>query len=119
MEKLKILFEEVVEKLKKENPDYVPTFEDFVLCLDVKDKMTKRLFEGLVKETMSNAYVQSPSNSSPPNGTPRSPRSELRDSGARTTLLLTAPLSALLPLTGSGGTLTLIPAFLANRDANH
>jgi len=115
MEKFHQLFVEISEKMKKENPEAAPSFEDFVNCLDTKDKMTKKLFECLIKETMTNASVQT--NNS--NSTSSSRSSDIsRDSSVRTTaLLLTTPLSSLLP--GIGGTLTLVPAYsLSLRDSS-
>jgi len=116
MQKMRKLFDEVKEKIHKEHPEAQVSFEEFVLCFDEKDKMMKKLFECMVKETLSN--IGSSSSSSPHHSEP----SLLSSNHPRTATLLltTAPLSSML----SGGTLTLIPATLvahpqSSRDANN
>ena len=47
--KMKCLFEEVAEKLNREQPDIDFTFENFVESFDETDKFNRRLFEFFVK----------------------------------------------------------------------
>eukprot|EP01102_Stenamoeba_stenopodia_P004409 TRINITY_DN14718_c0_g1_i1.p1 TRINITY_DN14718_c0_g1~~TRINITY_DN14718_c0_g1_i1.p1 ORF type:complete len:130 (+),score=23.32 TRINITY_DN14718_c0_g1_i1:252-641(+) len=51
--KIKIMFDDLSEKLRKDNPDRNITFEEFVKSLDTDDKVTRRVFDYLVKETFS------------------------------------------------------------------
>jgi len=59
MEKIHQLWNETITKIQKDNPESQLSFEDFVTCLDPSDRMTKKLFEVLVKETMATNLMAS------------------------------------------------------------
>jgi len=128
LRKFRLLFEETCEKLRRENPESSASFEDFVSSLDVDDKVTRRLFEFLVKETLSkssqatnttenNNHSTTTNNTSTSNNnttTTNNNNNNNNDSIGQATLQL---LSALLsgPLTSRGfGHPTLRRAYLLN-----
>eukprot|EP01116_Phalansterium_solitarium_P000889 TRINITY_DN10727_c0_g1_i1.p3 TRINITY_DN10727_c0_g1~~TRINITY_DN10727_c0_g1_i1.p3 ORF type:complete len:129 (-),score=23.66 TRINITY_DN10727_c0_g1_i1:500-886(-) len=88
MDKIRILFAELREKLNKEHPTAPLTWEDFVLALDCDDKSTKKLFESLVKDTVTTFP------SEPPPLAPGSERSTAHS--LRPSLILAGSLAALL-----------------------
>jgi len=136
LEKLKKLFDETQEKLIKDHPDKPITFEEFVVSLDVTDKVTKKIFECLVKETILHSHssagdsgrsttVPSFPSSSPTtnavtssvttgsNSISGSNGSGGNGTSARTTLLFALPISSMQ----SGATI-LIPANFLSSSAN-
>eukprot|EP01096_Ripella_sp_DP13-Kostka_P004572 TRINITY_DN16913_c0_g1_i1.p1 TRINITY_DN16913_c0_g1~~TRINITY_DN16913_c0_g1_i1.p1 ORF type:complete len:131 (-),score=63.17 TRINITY_DN16913_c0_g1_i1:55-447(-) len=53
--KLRQVFGITMDKIRKDNPNAQFSFEDFVLNLEVGDKLTMRIFELLIKDMISRA----------------------------------------------------------------
>jgi len=110
-EKLRKLFDETQERLSKDKPGTQFTFEEFVLGLNINDKMIQKIFEYLVKETIQGLQMDVEAARTAPVNSHSAPSAPIRAfqassaSGRTPTLLLAVPLSSLQ----SGGT---IPIFL-------